>query len=278
VPTALQPMTLGELLDRTFQLYRRHFLIFVGIVALPQLVLLVLQLARPDMGPATSDIGQALARLGHMMLWGLLILIVAVVVGSAAQGATVVAVSDVHLGRPTGIGRAYSVIMPRLAVLCLIGVLFGLAVFFGLLLFVIPGVLLALAWSLVVPVAVIEETGIGEAIARSRFLTRGFRGQIFVTFVLYVVLTLVASAIWEIPIFVASFAAVRAGTPGQLPAWATVLAPVGSSLTQSVVGPLLTIAMSLFYYDLRVRKEGFDLEHMMAELDHRPAPAPAAGV
>ena len=34
----LRPLSLGELLDRTFFLYRRHFLLFVGIAAMPQLI------------------------------------------------------------------------------------------------------------------------------------------------------------------------------------------------------------------------------------------------
>jgi hypothetical protein len=29
----LRPLTLGELLDRTFLLYRKHFVLFVGLVA-----------------------------------------------------------------------------------------------------------------------------------------------------------------------------------------------------------------------------------------------------
>jgi len=32
------------------------------------------------------------------------------------------------------------------------------------------------------------------------------------------------------------------------------------------VGPLATIALTLIYYDERVRKEGFDLQLMMASL------------
>src|SRR5271169_5669056 len=31
----LRPLSLGELLDRTFSLYRRHFWLFVGIMAIP---------------------------------------------------------------------------------------------------------------------------------------------------------------------------------------------------------------------------------------------------
>ena len=42
--TALRPLTLGELLDRTFLLYRQHFVVFVGIAALPHLALLAFQL------------------------------------------------------------------------------------------------------------------------------------------------------------------------------------------------------------------------------------------
>lgn len=39
----LRPMSLGEVLDRTFTLYREHFLLFAGIMALPYLVVLVLE-------------------------------------------------------------------------------------------------------------------------------------------------------------------------------------------------------------------------------------------
>src|SRR6266853_668038 len=37
----LRPLSLGELLDRTFFLYRQHFLLFIGIAAMPYLILLI---------------------------------------------------------------------------------------------------------------------------------------------------------------------------------------------------------------------------------------------
>jgi hypothetical protein len=42
----------------------------------------------------------------------------------------------------------------------------------------------------------------------------------------------------------------------------------------------MTIGLSLLYYDQRVRKEAFDLQHMMATLDGTPVvgTAPAVGV
>ena len=41
----LRPLSLGELLDRTFFLYRRHFLLFIGIASIPYLLLLAILLA-----------------------------------------------------------------------------------------------------------------------------------------------------------------------------------------------------------------------------------------
>ena len=269
-------MTLGELLDRTFHLYRRHFLLFVGIIALPQLIVLAMQLARPTLGAPTDDPAESLARFGSLMLWSATIGIVGLVVGSIAQGATVFAVSEVHLGRAIGIGRAYGAIRHRIGLLILMGFVVGLSIGVGLLLCLVPGVLLALVWALVVPVAVIEGTGFTDATRRSRVLTQGFRGRIFLTGVLYFVLTMVVNALWQVPITVASIASMRTGTSGELPGWAHVLAPIGAFVTQCLTGPLLTIALSLTYYDVRVRKEGFDIEHLMAQLDRPAAEGPAA--
>ena len=52
--TALRPLTTGELLDRTFALYKEHFVLFVGIVALPHLISLALQLSRVSLRPQTD--------------------------------------------------------------------------------------------------------------------------------------------------------------------------------------------------------------------------------
>ena len=40
----LRPLSLGELLDRTFFLYRRHFLLFTGIAAIPYSLFFVVNL------------------------------------------------------------------------------------------------------------------------------------------------------------------------------------------------------------------------------------------
>jgi len=49
-----------------------------------------------------------------------------------------------------------------------------------------------------------------------------------------------------------------------------------SFLVGAAVGPVMTIAFSLLYYDQRVRKEAFDIEHMMSTLQRVGAPSAAA--
>jgi hypothetical protein len=44
-PLDLRPLSLGELLDRTFFLYRRHFLLFAGIAAIPYSLFLIVNLS-----------------------------------------------------------------------------------------------------------------------------------------------------------------------------------------------------------------------------------------
>ena len=46
--------------------------------------------------------------------------------------------------------------------------------------------------------------------------------------------------------------------PGFVEMW-VVLGQVGNFLATTLVTPILTIATAVFYYDLRVRKEAFDL-------------------
>ncbi len=54
---------------------------------------------------------------------------------------------------------------------------------------------------------------------------------------------------------------------GQNVLWRSIVLQFVAFADQAVLGPLLPIALSLVYYDERVRKEAFDIEHMMQQLD-----------
>jgi hypothetical protein len=268
--TLLRPMSTSELLDRTFFLYRKHFVLFVGIVAVPYLVLLAFQLGRLAIQPKPS-VASALA-------WSVMTGVVYLIALAAAQAATLVAVSEVHLERPASIGSALAAIKGRLLKISLIMVAVWLGIGVGFVLLIVPGIILALAWSLAIPVAVLESQGLRGATSRSSTLTKGDRGRIFVITFLFVVLMYIVTLLVQFPILAALGLSHRPN-PRSIPAWFGVLSAIGSFVSSSLVGPLFTIALALIYYDERVRKEGFDLQIMISSLEsssQSPASAPVS--
>ena len=63
--------------------------------------------------------------------------------------------------------------------------------------------------------------------------------------------------------------------PSAMSTGAHVISVIGAFVSSSLVGGLVTIALTLIYYDQRVRKEGFDLQLMMSSMQPG-AQAPAA--
>jgi hypothetical protein len=259
---ALRPLSTGELLDRTFSLYRSHFVLFLGITALPHLALVAFQLA----GVALRSVTEGLTAVFSTLIWSLGASLLTLVVAAAAQAATIVAVSDVHLERPTSVMESYGKVKNRIPLILGLSIIMGLGIGFALVLLIVPGIILALRWAVAVPVAVLENKGVGDSLARSTQLTEGNRWRIFVIWVLFFILTISVVGLVQFPLtLVAAAMAKGAGSAGL--AWVQVASIVGGFVAAVLVGPLATIAFSLVYYDERVRKEAFDLQLMMTTLD-----------
>jgi len=264
--TSLRPLSLGELLDRSFFLYRKNFALFVGIIALPHLVLLAFQLAGIAIHPGTRASFTAAS-----VVWSLLTLVIYLGAVAASQGATVMAVSKVHLGNTTSVSESFASIKGRILYLALIMIGVGIGIGVGFVLLIVPGIILALMWAVTIPVAVLEDKGLRDSTSRSAELTKGNRGRIFMIYFLYFVLIYIVYVLWEVPILIALGVFARGARPMTvMPVWTQIAFPVGAFLSQCLVGPLITISLSLVYYDQRVRKEAFDLQHMMSTLDGAP--------
>src|SRR5271154_2721433 len=103
----LRPLTLGEILDRTFTLYRRNFLLFAGISAIPQTLLLalsVVSLLLTTNGATRAFTGMGV---GLSLVFGLVVVIVTVLATFFSQGATILAVKDLYLGRTASILESF---------------------------------------------------------------------------------------------------------------------------------------------------------------------------
>jgi len=260
--TELRPLSLGELLDRTFSLYRNHFWLFVGITAIPQLILLGPALMidaassftgeNPLVAGLTVGLLTLLVGLGTLIAYGL------------TQAATVFAVSEVYLGRSISIRESYNRVYGDIGRVIFVLILVGVGIFVGFILLIVPGIWFFLRSCISVMPAVLEDKPAVEAIRRGMELTKGSLGRVFIVWLLFAVITWVATIIFQVPFWVAL--AVVGIQQGSFPPWIMMLSRVGQALTTILANPLLTVALSLLYFDLRMRKEGFDLKLMMDQL------------
>ena len=317
----LRPLTLGEILDRTAQLYRTNFLLFAGIAAVYAGVLLLVGLLQIGLGEILR-----LLHLADRLQWlawtstALAMLLVFLFAGMAIA-ANNRAVAWVHLGEPATIRAAYAGILPRLGrylwlmtiaafvvwtpLILVYGAYYGVIAFYlpkgflahpeasnpqasiifgvaslAFVLLLIPtgiyAILMGLRYSLAVPASVVENLRAFPALRRSIGLSKGSRGRIFLLGLLVVVIQLGLGGITQGFFIVAAFK-----QHGELAAWVRALQQIVGFFTNAFVGPIYAIGLTLFYYDQRVRKEGYDIEWMMQaagltppEPDAEPEPPP----
>ena len=139
-------------------------------------------------------------------------------------------------------------------------VLNGLAILAATIFLIIPGIYVACRLSTCIPAALLEDLGARQSLERSFALTKENAGRAFVIYLLYFALLYAAMFLFMVPFGV--LLAFSAKDPSLMP-WAMGLMQVGNFLGGVLVGPFVLIATSVFYYDLRVRKEAFDLQMML---------------
>jgi hypothetical protein len=123
---------------------------------------------------------------------------------------------------------------------------------------VVYGIMMSLRYSLAVPACTVENLNAGDAIRRSIQLSKGSRGRIFMLGLLALIIQLGLTGITQ-----GFFIVVGIKHHGILPVWMSVMQQFLAFLTNTFVGPIYATGFTLFYYDQRVRKEGYDIERMM---------------
>jgi hypothetical protein len=309
-----RPATLGEILDRTAQLYRRNFWLFAGVAALPIATVLAFTAIGGALFAAaaaafrSANLAGAMANPAAIALFALLALIAApVYIASAvfSYAGLMQAAASANRGERMTIRGTLKSVRPRFwrylgfialqfivtimgpgtlaggAVLALFygehitggnlatAPMFGFLIFFVVFAAIVAIILLALGYSLGLPVCVLEEKPAWQSLQRAWKLSQGTRGRIFVMILLVIALAIAASMLAAIPtlIIVAVITAIGNGAAYSTTALvvADILRVVGDFALQVLLAPISSIAIVLFYYDQRVRKEGFDIEWMMQQ-------------
>jgi Membrane domain of glycerophosphoryl diester phosphodiesterase len=303
----LHPSTLSEMLDRTAQIYRARFLVFLGIAVIPTAALLLpaggLFLLLIWSGANSSPpVAGVMALLGMSVVMLIAVPVFAVTSALASAGMSHAAARAIF-GQPINIRDSYRAVWRRgwryigLYLLELVavwgvpiafwtllvfisamlaatgqsvalsgGAIFVLAVILVVIGLVTYGFWMSLRLSLAFPATIVEQSGVWAAIKRSAQLTTGTKGRIFLLYLLGTVLNWILSFAVTLPFTIAMALMPGINTPRHSQTAGMVLLFViyGAGFAiQAITRPIYGIALMLFYYDQRIRQEGFDIEWMM---------------
>ncbi|MFN2521419.1 MAG: hypothetical protein ABR525_10290 [Candidatus Limnocylindria bacterium] len=292
---ALRPLGVGDVIDRAITIYRRRPLLFIALAAVPSLALgigsallgLAITRALAPVGPlltpgatdpaALTRVATAISGIAAFLV---IFVVMAVVVGAVQSGALVDAAAARYLARQSTIGSSFraglraslrligSGLLGVLAVLVLWtlliiamaviqnGAAIALLAIFG----VVATFFLLASWLIAPAVATLEGTGPLSTLRRSWHLSSGHRwrvlGLLFLLLVLQVILGVLLST-------------VLLATVVADPTVRTVLQQVANLAVSILWAPIQWATFTVLYYDLRVRKEAFDLQ-LAAEALPRP--------
>ena len=156
--------------------------------------------------------------------------------------------------------------------------LFGGLVFLLILVLGAFAVLMLLRLCLAFPASVVEQAPAWSSLKRGTMLSHGTRARIFVLYLMGTFLSQILSWCVIFPILIA--VALIPGLQGQAHAQAvgmfTILVTYGSYFAvKALVKPIYGIARTIFYFDQRIRKEGFDIEWMMQQTGMLAPAAPS---
>jgi hypothetical protein len=287
-PLELRPMTIADIIDATIRLYRHNFAPLLGIAAVVQVPLMVLQVAasafifrRAMTAPGEEIPWDQLAVGGAGFLVAFFIALLLLPLGEAALA---LAISDRYLGYPITVSGAYQAALRHWGAVLGTSLLVGLWVYLcfaiGLVLLILPG-LIVIVWLYVrymfAPsiVVVLEGRRGLDAMRRSWELSSGYFWPILGTMTILVLMISVGSQGITWPLQMVLMAVT--GDPDKFVTAQVIIQAVAATLAV-ILRPVMMLGQVLLYYDLRIRKEGFDLMRM-AETLGRPspvAPAPAA--
>jgi len=248
------PRSIGGVLDDAVRLYRGSFryilpllIISAILAAIPSLMLGLNQPGATTQAAQTRALLQAVTAPGYWIA-----ILVVSLVNLILYGALFGAIDSIAKGGKMGLGEALQLGLSRLPRLFGASFLFGLMLFIGFLLLLIPGIYLMGVFQLVFVAIVLEDARIGEAFGTSRRLIKGhwWRSTVIVTvaIIILIVLSLLVGVVGGF------LAALKPGVGTVL----IVNQLVGLIVNIVVVGwmPCVLLAM---YYDLKVRHEGGDL-------------------
>ena len=246
---SLRPRSAAELIDTAFRMYRQYFAGFITLSALVYLPAFAIGVWVGRLTPMIEDLqpGPTLAMFGALFLM--------VCWYPIMEASLCIATSDRYLGGEIDPGRALRQALSRAGTLIPSKLWQYFVLFWGFFFLIIPGIYFFGRYFALPQTNLFEGLGIGAGIRRSRELSKGEKWKAIKSLGMIWLLVLAISM---------GIGLTLAPDPGDSP---SILAQLFSSVVSIIAYPLVPITGTLLYYDVRIRREGFDIEMMSADLE-----------
>ncbi len=236
---------IGRVFNTTFGVITRNIGLCIGLSllfsGLPSL--LIRLWSQPQIGAmlhhdpgSRADPGAALSNSYIGVVAGVVSFICALLLQAAFVRATIEDLNGKRVSFGDCVQIAIRFLLPTLA----IGILVTIGLTIGFMLLIVPGVILALGWSMSVPVLIQERLGVFGSMSRSWALTKGSRWSLFGLFLILFIIAMIIQ--WGMLLILVLFGG--------------IIAEIGAALVQTVVSMVLSIAAAASYVELRQVKEG----------------------
>ena len=263
----MRPRRVGEILDAAIKLYvgnARTLMGLAAVVVVPLQALTAIVLLSTI--PSGSDVpGSAFstptspsdrtAAIGGQVTLELASLLLSALVTAAC----VKAVSDAYLDQSPTIAGSLRFALRRLLRVVALQILTLIGLVLAFIALIIPGIWLYAAWSVAVPCLLIERRGAFRSLGRSRRLVKG---RWWPSAAVILVSTIMVSVIGGV---LSGLLIALASHPSSV-VLAVVAVVVAGAISAILTEPFRAAAVTVLYYDLRVRREGYDLEVLADEL------------
>ena len=237
---------IGDVFGQAWKIFVARWAIYSGIVMIAYTPLLAVNARNgwtTTRGGALTGVDFSATILGSLL--GIAILMV-------AHAAIYFSVSQEISGRPFSIGQSINAALRQSPALIAVVLLTWLYAMFAALLLVVPAIIVFCIYAVASPACVVERIGPIKAMSRSAFLTKGNRWRVFG---LMILLFLVTRLLSQLIIILAKLA-------GGLVFSLAVSAPI-----EGIVGGFSAVAIAVLYAQLRIAREGVDIDHIAAVFD-----------
>jgi hypothetical protein len=255
-------MSVGDILDRGLKLLLARLSTFYAINLLVLLPALPYQLALPFLLIGQPSNAQLLILLGGTVL----LLLLSILLTPLGSGAILYIIAQEFADRQAGLGCAFAFAWRRFRRLVAASFIWNLVFLAGFLSCLAPGIVFAVYFAFVLQSIVVEGCPAVDAFGRSQVLTRGYRGRVLAVLLLLFLLFLGAFGVqmgvsWLLPGLVPKSQDVTLELAFELASYPNyVIGVIVGFLATTLAGTYYSVCLTLFYFDLRIRKEGYDLE------------------